>query len=213
MSKDELYNMRESYQSSFLLEEDCHSNPFVQFKNWFSHAVEIKIPEPNAMTIATVGKDGQPSARMVLLKDFSDAGFSFYTNYDSHKGKQIQENSKVALLFWWAERQIRIEGIVQKIDRNIAEQYFHSRPKESQIGAIASPQSQVLESRAILDNRYKELEEKYISVEVPLPDNWGGFLVIPQSIEFWQGRVSRLHDRIQYTRLENNAWKINRLAP
>jgi pyridoxamine 5'-phosphate oxidase len=205
--------MRESYESSFLLEEDCDANPFHQFDKWFHHAIDIKLPEPNAMTLATVGKDGQPSARIVLLKSFSRHGFIFYTNYESRKGKQMQENDKVSLLFWWQERQVRIEGVVNKVDRAAAETYFHSRPKGSQIGALVSPQSQVLENRNILEERFKELEHEYRGKEVPLPENWGGYIVTPNLIEFWQGRLSRLHDRIQYARIAEDSWKIERLAP
>jgi pyridoxamine 5'-phosphate oxidase len=205
--------MRESYESSFLLEEDCDANPFHQFDKWFHHAIDIKLPEPNAMTLATVGKDGQPSARIVLLKSFSRHGFIFYTNYESRKGKQMQENDKVSLLFWWQERQVRIEGVVNQVDRAAAETYFHSRPKGSQIGALVSPQSQVLENRNILEERFKELEHEYRGKEVPLPENWGGYIVTPNLMEFWQGRLSRLHDRIQYTRIAEDSWKIERLAP
>jgi pyridoxamine 5'-phosphate oxidase len=213
MPNRDVHNMRESYESSFLLEEDCDANPFHQFDKWFHHAVESKLPEPNAMTLATVGKDGQPSARIVLLKSFSKHGFIFYTNYESRKGKQMQENDKVSLLFWWQERQVRIEGVVNKVDRAAAATYFHSRPKGSQIGALVSPQSQVLENRNILEERFKELEHAYKGKEVPLPENWGGYIVIPHLMEFWQGRMSRLHDRIQYTKLSEEKWKIERLAP
>jgi pyridoxamine 5'-phosphate oxidase len=213
MPNRDVHNMRESYESSFLLEEDCDANPFHQFDKWFHHAIDIKLPEPNAMTLATVGKDGQPSARIVLLKSFSRHGFIFYTNYESRKGKQMQENDKVSLLFWWQERQVRIEGVVNQVDRAAAETYFHSRPKGSQIGALVSPQSQVLENRNILEERFKELEHEYRGKEVPLPENWGGYIVTPNLMEFWQGRLSRLHDRIQYTRIAEDSWKIERLAP
>lgn len=213
MPNRDVHNMRESYESSFLLEEDCDANPFHQFDKWFHHALEAKLPEPNAMTLATVGNDGQPTARIVLLKSFSKHGFIFYTNYESKKGRQMKENNKVALLFWWAERQVRIEGTVKKVDKKTAEKYFHSRPKGSQIGAIVSPQSKVLENRFVLEERYKAMEHEYRGKEVPLPDNWGGYIVTPQLIEFWQGRVSRLHDRIQYTLVSEDTWKMERLAP
>ncbi len=213
MENIELHKMRENYDSSFLLEEHCNENPFLQFKKWFEEATQSNIIEPNAMTLATVGKDGQPSARIVLLKSFSKEGFVFYTNYRSHKGQQMQENAKVALLFWWQERQVRIEGIIQKTDRESAAEYFHSRPKGSQIGAWTSLQSTVLPNREVLDNRYMEMEQKYSSEVVPLPDYWGGYLVVPNRIEFWQGRESRLHDRINYTRVEAGNWKLERLAP
>lgn len=213
MPNREIHHMRESYESSFLLEEHCSPNPFRQFDQWFHQAIDAKVQEPNAMTLATAGKDGQPSARIVLLKSFSEDGFIFYTNYESHKGQQMQENAKVALLFWWQERQVRIEGTVQKTDRQSAEKYFHSRPKGSQIGAMVSKQSSVLENRFILEDKYKELEHTYHGKEVPLPDYWGGYLVVPQVIEFWQGRVSRLHDRIRYRRVADGEWKMERLAP
>ena len=213
MPNRDLNNMRESYESSFLLEEHCDSDPFIQFDKWFHHAVEAKVAEPNAMTLATVGSNGQPSARIVLLKSFNQNGFVFYTNYESKKGKQMIENSKVALLFWWQERQVRIEGVVQKVDRISAEKYFHSRPADSQIGAIVSPQSQVLKNRFVLEERFKETENEFAEKEIPLPDNWGGYIVEPVLFEFWQGRVSRLHDRIQYRLLSENKWTMERLAP
>lgn len=213
MPNRELHNMRESYESSFLLEEDCNENPFIQFNRWFTDALALNLPEPNAMTLATVGKDGQPSARIVLLKSFSEEGFTFYTNYNSHKGQQIKENAKVALMFWWLDRQVRIEGSVVKIDRASAEQYFHSRPKESQLGALTSSQSQVIANRDVLDNAFSALQDEYKNKEVQMPEYWGGFLVVPNSIEFWQGRISRLHDRIRYSRIDASNWKIERLAP
>ncbi|MFN8238109.1 MAG: pyridoxamine 5'-phosphate oxidase [Chitinophagales bacterium] len=159
MPNRDLHHMRESYEASFLLEEHCHKDPFHQFDEWFHHAIQIKITEPNAMTLATVGEDGQPSARIVLLKSFSKQGFIFYTNYESRKGKHMKHNDKVALLFWWGERQVRIEGKVKKASRAAADAYFHARPKGSQIGALASPQSRVLESRDQLEANYKELEK------------------------------------------------------
>ncbi len=213
MPNRDVHHMRESYESSFLLEEHCNEDPFLQFDEWFHHAIEMKLPEPNAMTLATAGSDGQPSARIVLLKSFSKEGFVFYTNYESRKGRQMQENEKVALLFWWAERQVRIEGVITKVDKEAAQKYFHSRPKGSQIGAIVSPQSQVLENRFVLEEKFKEAEHAYRGKEVPYPEHWGGYVVVPQLIEFWQGRVSRLHDRIQYTRIADDKWKMERLAP
>jgi pyridoxamine 5'-phosphate oxidase len=213
MPNRDVHNMRESYESSFLLEEDCDANPFHLFDKWFHHAIEAKIPEPNAMTLATAGLDGQPTARIVLLKSFSSHGFVFYTNYESRKGKQMLENNKVALLFWWQERQVRIEGVVKKVEKLTAEKYFHSRPKGSQIGALISPQSQVLENRFVLEEKYKEAEHNFRGKVVPFPDNWGGYVVVPEIMEFWQGRISRLHDRIQYTRVSGDTWKMERLAP
>jgi pyridoxamine 5'-phosphate oxidase len=213
MPNRDLNNMRESYESSFLLEEHCDSDPFILFDKWFHHALDAKITEPNAMTLATAGNNGQPSARIVLLKSFSHDGFVFYTNYESRKGKEMNENNKVALLFWWHERQVRIEGVVKKADRHSAEKYFHSRPKDSQIGAAISPQSQVLKNRFILEDRFKETEAEFKEKEIPLPDNWGGYIVVPDLFEFWQGRVSRLHDRIQYTLSSEQKWMMERLAP
>ena len=213
MPNRDLNNMRESYESSYLLEEDCHPNPFHQFDKWFHHAVESKITEPNAMTLATVGADGQPSARIVLLKSFNQDGFVFYTNYESKKGRHLEDNHKAAILFWWEQRQVRIEGIVKKTDRVSAEQYFHSRPKDSQIGAMVSRQSEVLEHRSELDKKYEETAKIFMDKEVPLPDSWGGYVLIPVLFEFWQGRISRLHDRIQYTRIAEETWKIERLSP
>ena len=213
MPQRDLNNMREQYDADILLEANCHTNPFQQFDAWFQDAIQQNIIEPNAMTLATVGHDGQPSARIVLLKSFDKNGFVFYSNYESHKGKQIQENEKVALLFWWQQRQIRIEGAVQKLDRESALQYFHSRPIESQIGATVSLQSSIIESREILDEKYDKAYKAYANKVVPLPDYWGGYLVVPTLFEFWQGRMSRLHDRIQYSLEANQDWKIERLSP
>lgn len=207
-----VHKMRENYQSSFLLEEDCDIDPFLQFDKWFHDAIESKIQEPNAMTLATVGNDGQPSARIVLLKSFSKNGFIFYTNTKSHKGKQIKENNKVALLFWWQERQVRIEGKIKKVDKATAAKYFHSRPKGSQISACISPQSRVVKDRATLVLDYKTMEKEFKGKEIPFPGHWGGYIVVPEIFEFWQGRISRLHDRIRY-KLNASVWKIERLAP
>lgn len=213
MANKAIHEMRENYESSILLETSCASNPFIQFDKWFKDAVEGNSIEPNAMSLATVGKDGQPSVRIVLLKSYSDDGFVFYTNYNSHKGTQMQENEKVALLFWWQERQVRIEGSVRKNDRESAEAYFHSRPKESQIGALVSEQSKVVANRAVLDTKYEDLLAQYKTAEVPLPDYWGGYIVTPTFFEFWQGRVSRLHDRIAYKKISDGGWTLERLAP
>lgn len=215
MPNRDLNNMRESYESSFLLEENCDSNPFLQFDKWFQNAIDDNLIEPNAMQIATVGKDLQPSIRTVLLKSFDKDGFVFYTNYESKKGEQIAENEKVALLFWFREheRQIRIEGVASKTSYESNEAYFHSRPKESQLAANISNQSKVIESRFFLDNLFEEKNKEYQNTEVPLRENWGGYIIIPHLFEFWQGRKSRLHDRIQYTKQTNQSWKIERLSP
>lgn len=215
MPNRDVHKMRESYDSSILLETDCNADPFLQFEKWFSEAVEDKIFEPNAMTLATTGKDGQPSARMVLLKAYSHEGFVYYSNYESKKGKQIRDNEKVALLFWWAKhsRQVRIEGIAITTPKEENKIYFHSRPRESQIAALISDQSSVVESREALEKLYREKEKEFTEKEVPLKKNWGGFNVRPHSFEFWQGKGNRLHDRIQYSKDEKGNWKIERLAP
>ena len=215
MPNRDLNNMRESYESSFLLEEDCDKNPFQQFDKWFHQALEENQIEPNAMQIATVGKDLQPSIRTVLLKSFDKNGFVFYTNYNSIKGTQIKENDKVALLFWYREheRQIRIEGVARKTAVEENEIYFHSRPRESQLAALVSDQSKKLESRTMLDELFEKKKAEFADQEIPLKQNWGGYVVEPTLFEFWQGRESRLHDRIQYTKAEDNSWIIERLFP
>ncbi|HQV79169.1 MAG TPA: pyridoxamine 5'-phosphate oxidase [Chitinophagales bacterium] len=214
MANRDLNNMRESYDAFSLLEHDCNSNPFKQFDKWFQHAIDAKEYEPNAMQLATVGVDGQPSIRTVLLKSFDINGFVFFTNYNSRKGQQIQENAKVTLLFWYREqqRQIRVEGIATKTSLNENDIYFHSRPRESQIAAYVSKQSQVVENRTVLDDLFTTKEIEFKNQEVPMLENWGGFKVTPTLFEFWQGRVSRLHDRIQYTKIEDT-WKMERLMP
>jgi pyridoxamine 5'-phosphate oxidase len=208
-------DLRREYTFQGLSEMDVHPNPFEQFKTWFDQAVAAQLPEPNAMTIATVTSDGKPSARIVLLKDYDERGFVFYTNYKSHKGQQLVENPWGAIAFWWAqlERQVRIEGRVEKVSPAESDAYFHSRPLGSQLGAWVSNQSQVIESREVLEQRLQKLKEEYDNKEVPRPPHWGGFRVIPSEIEFWQGRPSRLHDRLLYQRAEDGSWKIQRLSP
>lgn len=208
-------DLRQDYTLEDLSETEVNSNPFVQFKEWFSQALSAKILEPNAMTLATTTKDGKPSARMVLLKDFDERGFVFFTNYNSQKGQELAENPQAALVFWWAEleRQVRIYGRVEKISETESDKYFYSRPSNSRLGAWASNQSQVIESREILEQQLEELKEKYQNQDMPRPSHWGGIRVIPTEIEFWQGRSSRLHDRLLYTRIEDNSWKIERLSP
>jgi len=190
------------------------ANPFLQFKKWFSDAIEAQLYEPNVMTFATADSDGKPSARIVLLKGFDENGFVFYTNYESRKANDLVENPQAAAVFFWAEleRQVRIEGIVSKIDKETSEAYFHSRPIGSQIGAIASPQSSVITDRTLLEEKVSMLTAEYEGKVIPKPDNWGGYLIEPKRIEFWQGRSSRLHDRITYDFIEGS-WKISRLAP
>jgi pyridoxamine 5'-phosphate oxidase len=207
-------DLRKDYQLQALLESDINPDPFIQFGTWFDAAVAAELPEPNAMTIATATPDGIPSARIVLLKDFDDRGFVLFTNYDSHKGKELEANPKAALVFLWTEleRQVRIQGIVEKIDPAESDGYYYSRPAGSRLGAWASDQSQVVADRSVLENRLAELKMKYPDGDIARPPHWGGFRVIPSMIEFWQGRSSRLHDRLRY-RKSDAGWTIDRLSP
>jgi pyridoxamine 5'-phosphate oxidase len=207
--------MSEPHPSTFgLNEKDLHPNPIHQFALWFEQALSANLPEPNAMTLATASRDGTPTARIVLLKAYDARGFRFFTNYESHKGRELADNPRAALVLFWPtlERQIRITGDVSKTSREESEEYFHSRPLGSQLGAWASLQSQVLQSREELERQVEALAQRYGDT-VPLPPHWGGYCVAPQAIEFWQGRPSRLHDRIRYTRVGEDAWKIERLSP
>lgn len=208
-------DLRKEYSSQSLLETDVAKNPIDQFTKWWQQAINSTINEPNAMTLATASADGMPSARIVLLKGFDKNGFVFYTNYKSFKAMQLEENPKACLVFFWKEleRQVRITGLVKKVSAEQSNQYFHSRPKGSQVGAWASPQSQVIENRDWLDNEYLKLSEEFNSKDLQRPNFWGGYVVMPVIIEFWQGRPSRLHDRIQYTLQQDESWKIERLAP
>lgn len=209
-------NLREDYRSQTLDITDVAKDPIQQFEIWFKEALDSSIKESNAMTLATVNAKGQPSARIILLKGFDKKGFVFYTNYNSKKGIELAQNPNVALVFLWKnlERQVRIEGIAKKISVRQSTTYFHSRPTGSQIGTWASPQSQIIESRDQLENNYKELKEKYKNkLILPKPTHWGGYQVQPTLIEFWQGRSSRLHDRISYTLQDKKKWSIERLAP
>ncbi|MEM1124031.1 MAG: pyridoxamine 5'-phosphate oxidase [Bacteroidota bacterium] len=207
--------LREDYRAETLEMNEVDANPFMQFKAWFQTALDSSIKEANAMTIATVDATGKPSARIVLLKGFDEDGFVFYTNYDSKKGQDLAANPNIAAVFLWKdlERQIRIEGTAEKISRADSLNYYESRPKGSQIGAWVSPQSQVIPDRSVLENKASELKEKYKDADkLPIPPNWGGYRIRPTLIEFWQGRSSRLHDRICYTLVDGD-WKIERLAP
>jgi len=210
-------DLRQDYRNGTLEIQDVSSDPIVQFKTWFEAAANSEVLEPNAMTLATV-LDGRPSARIVLLKGIDERGFSFYTNYDSRKGTEMAAVPQVALTFWWGEleRQIRIEGSVEKLPEAESDAYFQSRPRGSRLGAWASPQSKIIQSRTILSDKAEALHAQYgedESVPVPRPPHWGGYLVRPDYIEFWQGRSSRLHDRVAYTRDDKGGWVINRLAP
>ncbi|QSJ17096.1 pyridoxamine 5'-phosphate oxidase [Nostoc sp. UHCC 0702] len=208
-------DLRKDYTLEGLSETEINSNPFIQFKKWFDQALAAQLPEPNAMTIATAMPDGKPSARMVLLKDFDERGFVFFTNYNSRKGQELAENPQASLVFWWAEleRQVRISGHVEKVSENESDKYFDSRPANSRLGAWVSNQSEVIESGEVLQQRMQEFQSKYENQEIPRPPHWGGLRVIPAEIEFWQGRPSRLHDRLLYTRSIDGNWKIERLSP
>lgn len=215
LSNEDIQNLREDYQHAELDEKSVSMNPFDQFHDWFSDSLKANLKEPNAMTLATVASDGFPSARIVLLKGFDKDGFVFYTNYDSRKGKELMLNNKAALVFHWVEleRQVRIEGLVIKTSRETSEKYFRTRPRGSQLGALSSPQSSVISDRSVLEIKAEKMKAAYSDLEIPLPKNWGGFVVQPHQIEFWQGRRSRLHDRILYQKNESGIWEIVRLAP
>jgi pyridoxamine 5'-phosphate oxidase len=210
----DIANLRTEYKMEVLDERDVKADAIEQFSLWWNEALNSDIYEVNAMTLATADKSGRPLARIVLLKDYNADGFVFFTNYESRKGNDLAQNPAACLLFFWKEleRQVRIEGVVEKIDAAESDAYFHSRPEGSRIGAWTSPQSQPIANRSFLENRYLELTEQYKEKEIPRPPHWGGYIVKPQKIEFWQGRISRLHDRILYTKHENG-WKIERLAP
>ncbi len=211
----EISDIRTDYTKATLEINSVDKNPFNQFEKWFKQAIESKALEPNAMNLATLSENGRPTSRMVLLKGIENAQFIFYTNYQSQKGKELELNPACALNFFWPEleRQVRIEGVVNRVSGEASDAYFQSRPRDSQVGAWASPQSALINERSILEERIKQIEEKYKDLKVlPRPKQWGGYGVTPFEIEFWQGRPSRLHDRIVYT-LVDDQWKINRLAP
>jgi pyridoxamine 5'-phosphate oxidase len=209
------HDLRLEYGKARLLESDVLPDPVGQFQRWFDEARAVGIPEANAMTLATADASGRPSARVVLLKGLDSRGFSFFTNYDSRKGREIAANPRVSLCFYWQplERQVRIEGTVEKTSREESEAYFRTRPLEAQIGAWVSRQSEVIASREELERRQAELAARFAGAPVPLPDFWGGYRVVPESVEFWQGRPGRLHDRLRYERSAAGAWVIRRLSP
>ncbi|TAF67298.1 MAG: pyridoxamine 5'-phosphate oxidase [Cytophagales bacterium] len=209
-----LAEIRQEYSLKELSEQSVSSDAIVQFESWLTEALNSELTEPTAMHLSTVSSSGYPSSRIVLLKGIEEGSFLFYTNYQSRKGDEIMANSRVALCFFWAElqRQVRIEGTAESLIESYSEVYFNSRPRASQIGALASPQSKIIPNRAWLEKEFEAIEEKYKHQAVPKPEHWGGYKVVPHYIEFWQGRRSRLHDRIVYTRIENK-WHIERLAP
>jgi pyridoxamine 5'-phosphate oxidase len=212
----DLSNYRKSYDKSELLESAIPEDPINLFNGWF-HEIKDQggTEEVNAMTVATIGLDGFPKSRVVLLKKFTEEGFIFYTNYNSEKGKAIEANPKICLSFFWhsMERQVIIKGIAQRTSEIISDNYFNSRPEGSKLGAIVSNQSEVVPSRTYLEENLKQLEVDFESMVIPRPKHWGGFLVVPEEVEFWQGRPNRLHDRIRYTSQEDFSWKIERLSP
>lgn len=212
MVKGGISQIRNDYKKQKLRKEDLDKNPIRQFHIWLDEAIKSELTEPTAMTLATADASGKPSARIVLLKSIDQNGFAFFTNYESKKGIELKQNPKAALVFYWSqlERQVRVEGTVSKLNRAISEEYFNSRPKESRISTIISPQSTPIPNRTFLEKRV----EKFLKDrrEIKIPDNWGGYILTPGTIEFWQGRENRLHDRFLYTR-KNNDWEIVRLAP
>ena len=210
-----LADLRKEYTQQSLDLADVLPDPIAQFEHWFEAAQKAKVPEPNAMNLATVSADGRPAARIVLLKGIEKGCFLLYTNYESRKGHDIQRHPYVALTFFWPEleRQVRIEGEATKIDETLSTAYFQSRPRGSQLGAWVSPQSQVIADRSVLDQREQELAERFDDEKIPRPHYWGGYAVCPYRMEFWQGRPSRLHDRLRYERQDDQRWVIERLAP
>lgn len=212
---EDLSNYRKSYEKSELIENNLPEDPMNLFQKWFYEVDSTTSDEANAMTVSTIGLDGFPKARVVLLKRFNEEGFIFYTNYQSEKGKAIAANPHICLSFFWQahERQVIIKGVAEKIAENLSDGYFESRPDGSKLGAIVSNQSEVIESRAFLETKLKVLEQEFQNKEIPRPSYWGGFIVKPVSVEFWQGRPNRLHDRIRYQIQDDFTWKMDRLAP
>lgn len=215
MIKKDLTHMRQHYATSSLLEEEANPDPFLQFGQWLDQAIEAGLPEPNAMTLATAGKQAYPSARVVLLKELDDQGFVFFSNYHSRKGLELEANPHAALVFLWLElqRQVRVEGVVLRISEDASDAYFLQRPRSSQLGALASPQSVVIDSREWLEDMFSQVEKEHENRVAQRPSHWGGYRLIPEKIEFWQGRPNRLHDRLLYQRSGTSQWEIKRLAP
>ncbi len=215
MSHHSIADIRKEYIHHSLDESDVAAHPIKQFDLWWSELLQSKVDEVNAMTLATASADGFPSARIVLLKGYDEQGFVFFTNYNSYKGQQLEENPRACLVFFWKEleRQVRVTGLIEKVSAAESDAYFHSRPHSSRIGAWASPQSQVIPNRELLKAKEEELKTAFEGKEIPRPLHWGGYRVRPITVEFWQGRPSRLHDRIQYSLEEDGSWKIERLAP
>lgn len=214
MNKEQLQKLREDYSKHSLDESDVSSDPIEQFESWMKEAIKAEVPEPNAMTLSTVDATHKPHSRVVLLKGIENGEFVFYTNQQSDKGNELEQNPNVALCFLWLEleRQVRIEGTAEKLSQEESEEYFKQRPYKSQIGALASNQSSVVPNRKFLEERFEELEEKYSEGNVPKPESWGGYRIKPEVLEFWQGRRSRLHDRIKFESV-GNKWDIKRLSP
>ncbi len=211
----DLTAMRQEYTTKGLHKKDLHNNPFWQFELWFNQAVEAKLIEPNAFTLATVGTDLKPSQRTVLLKRYDESGFVFFSNYASKKSKQISQNNCVSAHFAWLglERQLRIEGTIEEITKTESLKYFLSRPRGSRIGAWVSHQSEVVTSRSILEEKFDQIRKKFANGEIPFPDKWGGYIIKPTLFEFWQGGRDRLHDRFEYSLQKDSSWQINRLEP
>ncbi len=209
------HKLHEAYRQRGLSRRDLAPDPFEQFRRWFAEAERVEGPEPNAMALATATPEGQPAVRMVLLREVDERGLVFYTNYESRKGQELAKNPHAALVFWWPNmaRQVRVEGVVEKVSAEKSDAYFRTRPRGSQIGAWASRQSTVIASRAELEARYRQYEAEFVGREVPRPPHWGGYRLVPEVFEFWQGRLNRLHDRFRYRKGADGSWIIERLAP